>query len=73
VQAILLHQLWHIINEVQTQTVFELSDRDLVEQLVSLVDRKQPLSIEENNLVRAYLDTKLPLIRDLADARLWNF
>jgi hypothetical protein len=73
VQTLLLQQLWRIVNETQTQIVFELSDGDLVEQLLIQLARKRPLSPEENELVRAYLYSKTTLIRDLAHARLWRY
>lgn len=72
-QTLLLQQLWRIVNETQTQIVFELSDGDLVEQLLAQLARKRPLSPEEDELVRAYLQSKTTLIRDLAHARLWRF
>ena len=72
-QTLLLQQLWRIVNETQTQIVFELSDGDLVEQLLAQLARKRPLSPEEDELVRAYLHSKTTLIRDLAHARLWRF
>jgi muconolactone delta-isomerase len=73
VQTLLLRQLWRIVNETQTQIVFELSDGDLVEQLLMQLARKRPLSPEEDELVRAYLYSKTTLIRDLAHARLWRY
>jgi muconolactone delta-isomerase len=73
VQTLLLQQLWRIVNETQTQIVFELSDGALVEQLLTQLARKRPLSPEEDELVRAYLYSKTTLIRDLAHARLWRF
>ncbi|MCU0534914.1 MAG: hypothetical protein MUD14_13565 [Hydrococcus sp. Prado102] len=72
-QTLLLQQLWRIVNETQTQIVFELNDGDLVEQLITQLARKRPLSPEENELVRAYLYSKTTLIRDLAHARLWRY
>lgn len=72
-QTLLLQQLWRIVNETQTQIVFELSDGDLVEQLLIQLARKRPLSPEEDELVRAYLYSKTTLIRDLAHARLWRY
>jgi hypothetical protein len=73
VKPLLLNQLWHIINEMQTQTVLESNDPDLVEQLLKKLDQKIPLSLEDNCLVRTYLSSKTSLIRDLAYARLWRF
>jgi hypothetical protein len=73
VETSLLHQLWHIINETQTQIVLELDDLNLVKYISIELGKKRILSFEEDNLVRCYIAAKIPLIRDLANARLWNF
>jgi hypothetical protein len=73
VETSLLHQLWHIINETQTQIVLELDDLNLVQYFLLALTKKRMLSLEESDLVHNYLQEKLPLIRDLANARLWRF
>jgi hypothetical protein len=73
VETSLLHQLWHIINETQTKIVLELDDLNLVKYISIELEKKRILSFEEHHLVRCYLSTKMPLIRDLANARLWTF
>jgi hypothetical protein len=61
------------VNATQTQTLLELNDGELIEQIVIDLEQKRPLSLEENGLVRTYLHSKTSLIRDLAYARLWRF
>jgi hypothetical protein len=61
------------VNATQTQTLLELNDGELIEQIVIDLEQKRPLSLEENGLVRTYLNSKTSLIRDLAYARLWRF
>jgi hypothetical protein len=73
VETSLLHQLWHVINEIQTQIVLELDDLNLVKYISIELGKKRILSFEEDSLVRCYITAKMPLIRDLANARLWNF
>jgi hypothetical protein len=58
------------VNATQTQTLLELNDGELIEQIVIDLEQKRPLSLEENGLVRTYLNSKTSLIRDLAYARL---
>lgn len=70
-KPILINQLWHIIEETPTQILLSLDVRDLIEQMLSRLQTTNPLSAEENYLIRDYLQTKTPLIRDLAYERSW--
>jgi hypothetical protein len=69
----LLHQLWHVINHTHTQIMLEFDDSNLVKYILMELGKKRILSVEENTLVSIYLYSKIPLIRDLANARLWRF
>ena len=71
-QPSLLHRIWCIVNETQTQILLDMSNKDLVEQLLFKLERQRPLSDEENNLVRNYLCSKTALIRDVANSRIWR-
>lgn len=66
----LLRQLWHIIDETPTHILLNLDVRDLVEQMLIRLDTINPLSPEEYSFIRHYLQSKTPLIRDLAYERL---
>jgi hypothetical protein len=46
---------------------------NLVQYFLLALTKKRMLSLEESDLVHNYLQEKLPLIRDLANARLWRF
>lgn len=70
-KPILINQLWHIIEETPTQILLSLDVRDLIEQMLSRLQTTNSLSPEENYLIRDYLQTKTPLIRDLAYERSW--
>ena len=50
----------------------DMSNKDIVEQLLFKLERQRPLSDEENNLVRNYLCSKTALIRDVANSRIWR-
>jgi hypothetical protein len=59
-----------VIEETHASLLLKLSDADLLQQLlIQLADRKQ-LNVEEVCGVRAYIYSRIPLIRDDAQARL---
>ena len=65
-----LRQIWSVIEETHASLVLKLSDADLLQQLlIQLVDKNQ-LNVEEVCEVRAYIYSRIPLIRDDAQARL---
>ena len=65
---LLLRKVWTVIENTQASVLLELSDRDLIKQLLSQLSIQQSLSKEESYLLNVYLHRKMPLIRDLADA-----
>ena len=65
-----LRQIWSVIEETHASLVLKLSDAELLQQLlIQLVDKNQ-LNVEEVCEVRAYIYSRIPLIRDDAQARL---
>ena len=65
-----LRQIWSVIEETHASLVLKLSDAELLQQLlIQLADKKQ-LNIEEVCDIRAYIYSRIPLIRDGAQARL---
>ena len=68
--SLTLRHLWTVVEETQTNVLLRLSDTELVKQLLSQVDNKNPLSGEETNIMSAYILSRTSLIRDLAYARL---
>lgn len=66
----LLNQLWRIIDETPTHILLNLDVRDLVEQMLSKLNKINSLTPEEIYLLRDYIQNKTPLIRDLAYDRL---
>ena len=65
---LLLRRVWTVIENTQASVLLELSDRDLIKQLLSQLSIQQSLSKEESRLIDLYLHRKIPLIRDVADA-----
>lgn len=65
-----IRQIWSVIEETHASLLLKLSDADLLQQLlIQLADKKQ-LNVEEVCDVRAYIYSRIPLIRDDAQARL---
>jgi hypothetical protein len=59
-----------VIEETHASLLLKLSDTELLQQLlIQLADKKQ-LSVEEICGVTAYIYSRIPLIRDGAQARL---
>lgn len=65
-----IRHLWTVVEETQTNVLLRLSDTELVKQLLSQLDNKNPLSGEETSTMSAYILSRTSLIRDLAYARL---
>ena len=64
-----LRQLWSLIEDTQTITLLGLSDIDLVVYLLTQMENRQALSLQELDLVSNYIHSKISLIRDLAYLR----
>ncbi|MDM9380147.1 hypothetical protein QUB80_05465 [Chlorogloeopsis sp. ULAP01] len=65
-----LRLLWTVVEETQTSTLVQFPDAELVQQLLWQLRNKTWLTSEETNTISAYLSSRVPLIRDLALARL---
>ncbi|MBF1990410.1 hypothetical protein [Fischerella thermalis] len=64
-----LHQLWSLIENTQTNILLEVNDTELIQQLLKQLENQKLLSSEESKVIRAYISSRLPLIRDLAMLR----
>lgn len=75
IQPSTLRQLWSVVIDTQTGILLQLSDAELVNQLVnqlvSQLSPQSPLDRQEVHVLREYVRLKTPLIRDLAQARLF--
>lgn len=69
VNASTLRQLWSLIEDTQTNILLEVNDAELVQQLLRRLENQKLLSSEEMKVIRAYISSRLPLIRDLAMVR----
>jgi hypothetical protein len=68
-----LRQFWNIVESSQASTLVRLDDESLVESLLRQFRSYQILDPHESQLVSAYIQEKLPLIRDLASQRMPSF
>jgi hypothetical protein len=69
VNASTLRQLWSLIENTQTNILLEVNDTELIQQLLKQLENQKLLSSEESKVIRAYISSRLPLIRDLAMLR----
>ncbi len=65
---LLLRKVWTVIGNTHASVLADLSDRELIKQLLAQLAIQQSLSQEESHLLNVYLHRKMPLIRDIADA-----
>ena len=65
-----LRQVWSVIEETDASLLLKLSDAELLQQLLIQIADKKQLNVEEVCDVRAYIYSRIPLIRDDAQARL---
>ena len=68
--AIMLRQLWSVVEETQAMVLLKLSDTDLVGQILTQLQGRSPLTSEEAQTLETYIGSRTSLIRDLAQARL---
>jgi hypothetical protein len=66
---IMLRQLWTLVEATQAQLLLNLDDTSLVQWLLRQLRTQRPLDTEESIILSSYIQTKLPLIRDLAEER----
>jgi hypothetical protein len=63
-----LRLLWKVVSEINYQDLLSLPDRELSQVLIQKVGNQVPLGAEDTEKLDAYVNSKLLLIRDIADA-----
>lgn len=66
----LLRQLWSLVETTQTQLLLNLDDDSLAQWLMRQLGSQQALNYAEKDVINDYIQSHLPLIRDLAQSRL---
>lgn len=65
-----LRHLWHLIEKTQGSILLSMDDQGLVQWLISQFQQEQALDPQETNYIQNYLNSRLLLIRDLAQERM---
>lgn len=65
-----LSHIWHIVEQTQARIILELSDSELIRKIKEKLEATVFLSVSELNAAQNYIRSRIPLIRDLAEARL---
>ncbi len=65
-----MRHLWSLVEACNPPKLLQLSDNDLSSWLVGKVVETQPLNHREVDCLSHYVQAKLPLIRDMALARM---
>lgn len=66
---LMLRQLWTLVETTQSNILLNLDDSSLVQWLLKQLGQQRSLARWETDLFSAYIRSRLPLIRDLAQSR----
>lgn len=66
----MLRQLWSLVENTQATTLVSLDDKNLVKWLIEQLKTNSSLSQNETNRAMDYIQSRISLIRDLAEERL---
>jgi hypothetical protein len=66
---LMLRQLWSLVETTQANILLSLDDSSLVQWLLRQVHSERSLDHGELDALSAYIRSRLPLIRDLAQGR----
>lgn len=62
----MMRQFWSLIEMTQANIPLSLDDRSLVQWLLRQIRSERSLNHDETNVLSDYIQSRLPLIRDLA-------
>jgi len=65
----ILRQLWSVVETTQAHTLLKLDDASLVQWLLKQTKNQASLDCDETNILTNYIESRLTLIRDLAQER----
>lgn len=66
---LMLRQLWALVETTQSNILLSLDDSSLVQWLLRQVRSERSLDHHELDALSAYIQSRLPLIRDVAQGR----
>lgn len=64
-----LRQVWEVIETTQTDVLTRLNDQQLVQMLLASLKERNWLPTDEEANAKAYIQSRLLLIRELAQSR----
>jgi hypothetical protein len=65
----MLRQIWSLVETTQTNLLLNLDDASLVQCLLRQLNTERSLDSQETDLFSRYIQSRLPLIRDVARSR----
>lgn len=68
-----MRHFWSLVEASQATQLLQLDDHNLFAWLMDQLQLEQPLDRSEMISIGSYVQTKLPLVRDMAQARLVDF
>ncbi len=69
ITAKMMQQLWAVIESTQVNLLLQFDDSDLVKLLLNQFANQQVLDAQTANSLNTYIESRLPLIRDIAEDR----
>ena len=64
-----MRQVWSVVETTQTKTLLQMDDASLVKLLVRQTKNQASLDCHEADYLGDYIQSRLPLIRDIAHER----
>jgi hypothetical protein len=68
----IMRQLWSVVETTQARTLLQLDDASLVQWLVKQTKKQVLLDCQETDFLCSYIQSRLSLIRDLAEERQYS-
>ncbi len=68
----MLRKLWSLVEATQASLLVNLDDADLAQLLLKRLQTESNINSKEKDLLTDYIQARLSLIRDLAEARITN-
>ncbi|WP_171573759.1 hypothetical protein [Leptolyngbya sp. Cla-17] len=69
ITAKMMRQLWAVIESTQVNTLLQFDDSALVNLLLDQFATQQVIDAPTTNSLNTYIESRLPLIRDIAEER----
>ena len=66
----MLRQFWSLVEATQAQIILNLDDTSLVQWLLRQLKNQHTVESVDTDVFSNYIESRLPLIRDLAQSRL---